>query len=203
MKKSILFIALTLFIIDFSYSQEEMKGDTGYWFVSSYLGFLTLEQEDSFKTNATVVGGTVGKEFLLNDKFSILLGVEMQNITANIPNSNFHLQNQSLQLPVFLSYRLYTYGKNALQFSAGVYSGYLFHSIVEEEALSIKNTEKGLGFHFGIGTFLGYKHYLNESLSFQLGLTSRGDFLQSYNEDYQKFKIKNLHAIQMGILVRL
>lgn len=201
MKKLVLsFVTIVLISLQ-SFGQNLKEKEKGFWFVNNYMGFAVLESEDSFKINTNVYGAVLGKEFMLSKRFDLLTGVDVQRMRGNIPNSNFHLQSFTIKVPVSLSYNGTVSEKTSIQVQLGMYAGYLLKTTVEDPALDAGNIEKGLGFSFGAGTFIGFNHFVTENVGFQLGLISQGDLFHSFKEEYNTIKISDLHAVQFGILL--
>lgn len=198
MKNIILCILITLFTVQ-AKCQNSDKKNKGFWFGTNYIGFATLEYEKTAKLNATVHGVTFVKELPLNHKVHLLTGIEFQRMGFNLPDDGLFTQNQILKIPIYLSYNSVASKNTTLQIQAGFYLGYLLKSTEEALYLNQKNNETGLGFNFGLGTFIGFHHNLTECVGFQLGLVSQGDLFQNYKKEQTTLKITKLHAVQFGI----
>lgn len=200
----ILFILFLVLIPIKSLSQNNSEINENKWYGSNYIGFATIEIKETSKFNASVFGVAIGKEILnFGSNYKLLAGIDYQRINGNIPNMDDYLTNHNLKIPLNLSYNIFVSENTKIPLQIGVYSSYLFHSIVENVSLNQKNSESGLGFNFGLETFLGFTHFLNETVGFQIGLLSQGDLFQSYKNEFSELQIKNLHALRFGLLLDL
>ncbi|MBT0608859.1 outer membrane beta-barrel protein [Aequorivita echinoideorum] len=189
------------------YAQEQPSNldKNGEWFVNSYFGTVTIEAEDSFKVNGNVAGGTVGREFILNENFSLLTGIEHLRSWTDFQNQNqqIFLKNNYIKIPI--NFKLgYLFSEKTSAFAeVGVYGGYLYTSKVEIISENFEDREKGLGFNFGLHAGVGIKHQLNEYFSMSLGFISQGDFATTFDDDTPEYKLSDLYAYRLSAWVKL
>ena len=207
MKKMILLCLLVIQSL-ILYSQESKENNTnkGEWIVSNYIGLSTLENEDNFKINGNVIGGMIGKEFILSNTFSLVTGIETLRVKSDFSNTDsqqLYLKNSYLKIPVGIRYRYTASEKTSFFIDGNLYGSYLYNSKTENEALNIKETEKDLGANFGIQAIVGLHHQLDEILSFNIGINTQSDLFTIYDNSVSDYKLKDLYAIQVGIGAKL
>jgi len=188
-----------------SFSQEDVASDDnqkGEWLVSNYIGFATLTAEDVFKGNANIQGGTIAKEFILNNRSSLIAGIEMYRATADFTDASgeqLYLRNQYVAVPVLYRMIYNRSAKISPYLDLGIYGAYLYKSDLENEALNTDDDEKGLGFNFGIQANLGAKFVVSDDFSIFLGLHSRADLIDSYKSSKQEFELTEVYLFKLGL----
>lgn len=200
MKKIIFLIVCFLSFI--AHSQVEKPVKKGCWNFESSLGFATLELENEYKINTVVFDGTLTKEFIFNDKFSLItrLGVlRMNGDFINNAGLQTHIKNDYAILPVLVGYNDQISDTSLLYVKVGMYGAYLFKSESEIESLDVDKKSNRLGGNFGLQASLGLKQKLSDSLNINFGLVSKGDLFQIYKDSNQEYKIKEFYAFQFGL----
>lgn len=193
-----------IFIPLVSISQSNNEVFKNKWYGSNYVGFATIELKENTKYTASVYGIAISKEiFNLSSEFKLMTGLDYQRMSGNSSKQDDYTINHILKVPINLSYNLFASEKTIIPIHIGIYSGYLLKSNTENVSINQKNSESGLGFNFGLETFLGFTHFLNESVGFQFGVTSQGDLFQIYKNKFPEMQIKNLHAFRFGVLLDL
>ncbi len=207
MKKIILLCLLVIHTFSiYSQENEVNKTNKGEWIVSNYIGLATLENEGNFKVNGNIIGGMIGKEFILSNTFSLVTGIETLRVKSDFSNTGgqqLYLKNSYLKIPVGIRYRYTASEKTSFFIDGNLYGAYLYNSKIENEALNIKETEKDLGANFGIQAIIGLHHQLDEILSFNIGINTQSDLFTIYNNSVSDYKLKDLYAIQIGIGAKL
>jgi len=203
MKKAIL-ILFGIFFISSSNAQIEypQNQEKGGWFFTNYFGFAILKVEDSYKTNATLYGGTIAKEFKFSQNYSIIAGVEHLRVRSDIQlaGENAFISQNFLQIPVNVRMN-FGEDRTTLYLDLGLYGAYLYNSNVEIISEGIHETEKGLGFNFGLASGFGVSHVVAQNLKFQFGFHSQTDILQSYKEANTKTELSELYALRFGVAI--
>jgi|GEM_PF-3351855 len=200
------FLTFVLFILIYSniYSQDVQNSTSnGDWIITADIGFATLEAKDNFKIATTIEGVFVGKEFLLNEKSSLIVGLGFENARAdfyNASNQQVFIKNSYLNIPV--SYRLF-YDKPsrfALFADLGIYGSYLLKSKSEILLADFDESEKGLGFNFGVQGSFGAKYkFNNEKYNMSFGIKTKSDLINSYKSSVQEFMLKDTYMFQIGL----
>ena len=202
--KNLFLLLCFVLITQLSFSQEDVTSDDnqkGEWIGGFHFGFATLTAEDVFKGNANIQGATIAKEFILNNKSSIIAGIETYRATADFTDAlgeQLFLTNQYIAVPV--SYRM-VYNRSAKispYIDLGIYGSYLLKSELENEALNTDDDEKGLGFNFGIQANFGARFTVAEDFSIFLGLHSRTDLIDSYKSSRQEFELTEMYLFKFG-----
>lgn len=189
----------------FAQEQSFSEEKSGEWFVDTYFGTVTLEAEDSFKVNGNVTGGTIGREFILNENFSLLSGLEHLRTRADFQNQNqqVFLNNNYIRIPINLKYGYLFSEKTSVYVEGGIYGGYLYTSKFEIIAENFDDKERGLGFNFGLHAGVGIKHQLNEYFNMSLGFISQGDFATSFENDMPEYRLSDLYAFRLSAGIML
>lgn len=186
-----------------SFAQEvEPQTSKGNWIATGYFGNATLKGVDKFKANANIAGGFLGRDFFLNNKFSVLAGITNMHVRADffdVAEGSVFITNNSLQVPVTFRFRDFVSEKTSFYIGAGVFGSYLYSSKFESELLDKNDEEKSLGFSFGLVGEVGIKHQFSDKLNFTIGLRTLGDQLDSYKDSKQEFELTNLYAIEVGL----
>ncbi|MDX1463630.1 MAG: hypothetical protein R3359_11275 [Marinirhabdus sp.] len=197
-------IAIFLFIpwVSSAQTDDTTNQEKGAFFVRSFFGIGTLEAEDVFKVNANVSGGTIGKEFILSDLFSISVAIESLRARADYATAasgtNF-LSNNYLQFPVKATIREQIGDQLSLTVSVGSLVSYLYASRVENVLLNLDEKETGLGTNFAVGADIFMKYYLNDAISFMLGLRTQADTFSISDGGSQEFSLTDVYAFELGV----
>lgn len=201
---SFLFIVFNFLLI---VSQEETTNNNkGELIVSSSIGTSTLEAKNTFKINANVSEGFIGYEFMVNNKVSLISGLEILRIKADFNNAagnQLFLTNNYINIPVLARLFLNREQKMEIFVDLGIYGSYLYKSKVEDIANNIKDTENGLGTSFGFQANIGAKYKVNEKLSISFGIKSKSDIVNSFKSSVQEFKLTDFYAFQLGLGLKL
>lgn len=201
---TVLLFSLSLFsLAQENHSTTIPKGD---WTVSLFAGFATIESDDVFKSTATVSGGTIGKEFVLNETFTMHTGLSNFRFRADAPLSDeeiYFFRLNVLQLPVDIRIQTNFSEKTTAFAQGGIYGSYLYCSRIENEMQDVDHKESGLGFNFGLGFNTGVKHQLNEQFSLNLGLLLQSDLFESSTDNQASYKATDLYAFQFGAGIKL
>lgn len=203
--KHLFFLLGLICMAQMSFSQEDVTSvdnQKGEWLVSNYIGFATLTAEDVFKGNANIQGGIIAKEFILNQKSSLITGVELYRATANFTDASgeqLFLRNQYIAIPVLYRMIYNRSAKISPYLGLGIYGAYLYKSELENEVLNTDDDEKGLGFNFGIQLNLGVKFIISDDFSIALGLHSRSDLIDSYKSTKQEFELTEAYVFKLGL----
>jgi hypothetical protein len=196
----VLFITLNIF------SQENPDSRGGY-FGNFYFGNATIESKNTYKVNADAVGGSVGKEFILGKKLSLLAAVEHIRIQYEIPvmaTSNQLFQvNNFIKVPVLLRYGHDFLEKSTIYAETGIYAASLYKLKVENIALNSSQKKSNVGYNFGLQLNVGFRYQLSDSYSFEFGLNSQGDLFQAYDDTVSDIKIVELYGLQFRIAAKL
>ncbi len=201
MKKALLILICIFFMhssnAQIEYPQNQNKGE---WIVTNYFGYVILEVENTYKTNATIYGGTFAKEFKLSESYSILAGVEHMRVRSDIQldGENAFISQNFLQVPVNIRMHVGE-DRTTLYLDLGLYGAYLYKSKVEIILEGFDETEKGLGFNFGLAGGFGVSHVVAQNLKFQFGIHTQKDVLQSYKD--AKIEISELYALRLGVTI--
>lgn len=206
--KTMVITSLLLSLSLFPFAQENQNAaiQKGDWRVSLVAGFATLESDDVFKSTANVSGGTIGKEFVLNETFSMHTGLSNLRFRADATLSDgetYFFSLNVLQLPVAVQIQTNFSEKTTAFAQGGIYGSYLYCSRMENELQDVDHKESGLGFNFGLGFNTGVKHQLNEQFSLNLGLLLQSDLFESYAKDQASYKVTDLYAFQFGAGIKL
>ncbi|WP_082830737.1 outer membrane beta-barrel protein [Cochleicola gelatinilyticus] len=203
MKYFILVFLLLCITEAFSQQPEAaLKEKKGEWIFTAYFGNATLTAKKSFKVNANVAGGFIGKEFVVSNSFSLITGITNQHVRASYNDTQglqSFITNNSLQLPVTARYSGDFESGFSYFVSFGGYGSYLYSATVENEISGQDDKIKGLGFNFGLVADIGIKKYFTEHLSISVGLKTQGDQFQSYKDDKQEFELTNVYLFEVGI----
>jgi hypothetical protein len=190
----VLFISLNIF------SQENLvtKGD---YFANFFFGNATIESKNNYKVNADAVGGSVGKEFILNKQFSLITAVEHLRIQYEIPGTTNSSQlfqvNNFIKIPVLLRYGHEIIEKSTIYVEPGIYAATLYRSKVENIALNNSQKENNVGYNFGLQLNIGFRYQLGDNYSFEFGLNSQGDLFQAYDDSASELQIEELYSFQL------
>jgi len=203
MQKIYLAVFLCFSTICFSQENENFRSSKkGNWIGTIYFGTATLKAENRFKINANVSGGFLGKEFLLDDEFSIVAGITNMHVRADFYNSisgqNFITNNQ-LQLPVSFRAKGAIVDRVSYYVGVGLYASYLYSSNLENEMLNNEDKEKGLGFNFGLLADLGMRYQFTDLFNMGIGFKTQGDQLDAFENGKQEFELSNFYAFEIGI----
>ncbi|MBA3987392.1 MAG: outer membrane beta-barrel protein [Flavobacteriales bacterium] len=204
LEKALLLLSFCFPLCFFAQSTISIESN-GKWLFSNYFGYATIELEDTFKSNSTVYGGFIGKEFKIKESFSIASGIEHLRINTDYITSieQLHTTFNFIQLPVQARLKYQPQNQTDLYFDIGIYGSYLYNSKVENILLNVEDNESDLGFNFGVKSSLGLIHNLNSNLYANLGISSQADLFQSYKNDNLKLKIKDLYAFHFGVGINL
>lgn len=202
MKKLISLLVL-ISVAATSFAQEsEQQTSKGNWVATAYFGNATLKGDDKFKANANIAGGFLGRDFFLNNKFSVLAGITNMHVRADYfeaAEGPVFITNNSLQVPITFRFRGFVSEKTSFYIGAGVFGSYLYSSKIESELLDKNDEEKSLGFSFGLVGEAGIKHQFSDKFNFTIGLRTLGDQLDNYKDNKQEFELTNLYAIEVGL----
>ena len=97
----ILFLLILNSFIAFTQEEEMQNDKKGKWRVDNYFGVATLENKDNYKVNATVYGGKIEKEIILNNLFYFVTGIEFLVLRTDLSYTNgqqLYLKNNYLKL---------------------------------------------------------------------------------------------------------
>jgi len=197
-------VAAFLFLSTFCFGQgtdinkTPLKGD---WIATAYFGNATLKAEDKFKVNANIAGGFLGKEFLLNNRYSIITGITNMHVRANFYNIDLgqvFVTNNSLQIPLTFHFNGSVLEKTSYYIGAGIYGSFLYSSTFENEVQDREVEEKKLGFNFGLLGDVGIRHQFNDIFNLNIGMRTFGDQLSAYKGDKQEFKLTNVYLFEIG-----
>ncbi|MBN2868962.1 MAG: hypothetical protein JXK08_09840 [Flavobacteriaceae bacterium] len=191
--------------ITFSYSQDEKSNiikENGDWILTNQIGFTTIVKDNVFKINSTFFEGSLQKDFVLNETFSILIGVEKLIVKSNYYNpdleSNVYFQNNYINLPLGIRFYHNRYQKISLYGDLSTYFSYHYLSKTDSENNNTSDKEKNIGYNLGFQYSFGLKYQLDEKISCYLGLKSKSDLLNQIDSKNQ-FKLINFYAIQIGL----
>lgn len=201
--RKIFFLLFLATVSAMGFAQEpEQQTSKGNWIASAYFGNATLKGVDKFKANANVAGGFLGRDFFLNENFSILTGITNMHVRADYFNAirgQVFITNNSLQVPITFRYRGNVFQKTSYYIGAGIFSSYLYNSTIESESLALEEKEKGIGLSFGLIGEAGIKHQFTNKLNFSIGMRTQGDQFNSYKDSKEKFELTNLYVFEIGL----
>jgi hypothetical protein len=196
----VLFISLNVF-------SQESAASKGDYFGNFFFGNATIESKSTYKVNADVVGGSIGKEFVLSKQLSLIAAVEHLRIQYEIPsatNSSPLFQvNNFIKIPVLLRYGHEFEEKSTIYAETGMYVASLYKLKVEDIALNSSLKENTVGYNFGFQLNLGFRYQLSDIYSFDFGLNSQADLFQAYNDSVSEIKIVELYSFQFRIGAKL
>lgn len=203
--KTFLNLAFCLFIfVQLNAQNETIESQKGDWLATTYLGFGTVEVENSFKTNAFIVGGFLGKEFRISESCLIVSGLDHFRMKSDftILGETAYLSQNFIQLPVKLRN---VYNKENLSFfvEAGIYASHLYLSRTEIISQEINEKETGLGFNFGLTAGMGMKYYLTDRYNVNFGFKTQSDLFQSYENNTPEVSLNEMYLFQLGIGFRI
>lgn len=194
------FFFFVLFITSSIFSQESLatKGD---YFANFLFGNATIESKNNYKVTADVVGGSVGKEFILNKQFSLIAAVTHLRIQNEIPattnSSQLFQVNNFIGIPVLVRYGHEIIEKSTIYVETGIYAASLYKSKVENIALNNSQKENNVGYNFGLQVNLGFKYQLGDNYSLDFGLNSQGDLFQAYDDSASELEIVESYSFQL------
>lgn len=204
MKNKFLFCLMLVTLHLFSQENHNSKGD---YFTSFYFGNATIESENNYKVNADVVGGGVGKEFILSKPLSLMVAVELLRIQHEIPvttGSNPLFQvNNFIKIPVLIRYSHEFKEKSTMYAETGIYAASLYKLKVENIALNSSQKENFVGYNFGLQLNFGVKFQLCDVYSIDFGLNTQADLFQAFNNSVGEIKIAELYGFRLGIGAKL
>lgn len=203
MMKRILFLSFLMFTIYANSQEEKLKGD---WLFNFQLGFGTLTAENSFKTNADVQFGFVGKEFILGKNFSLITGVEFWDVNTDFTDASsqqLFIKNRHVGVPVFIRLNTPISDKVSSYADFGFYGSHIYSSKTENEAAGLSNRDRGAGFVFGIHVNIGIKLQLNEQYNLYAGFATRSDLFDSFSASQQAFELTEVAMLSIGIGYKL
>jgi len=204
MKSNSFFIVLIISLNSFSQESLNKKGD---YFANYFFGNATIVSDNEYKVTADVVGGAIGKEFILDKQFSIITAIEYMRIQNEIPQANnaaqLFLVNNFIKIPVLIRYGFDIMEKSTLYAETGIYGASLYKSKVENIALSSTKKETTIGYNLGLDINIGFKQQLNSIYSFNFGLNSQADIFQSYDNSRADLKIVEVFTFELGFGVKL
>lgn len=206
MKKVI--IIFFLFLAQSNYSQEidEVQTSKGNWLITNQFGIATLEADDTFKVRASIFEGLLGREFYLNNKFSIITGLEFLRVTADFQdfdNSQQFISNNHINVPISLKFYDDRNNKIALFAEIGFYGSYLLKSKLENVLDNETNEQDKLGFNFGQQFLAGLRFKLKGKFIFSISFKYKSDFASAYKDSKQQFEVTDFYAIQLGLAFNL
>ncbi|WP_452221155.1 outer membrane beta-barrel protein [Lacinutrix salivirga] len=200
----ILFFLLSINVV-FS-QQKNLDNDKGDWIVTNQIGFGVLEAKNAYKLNVTVFEGSLLKEFKLKNNLSIIGGIENLRVTGNFfeNNNQLFLRNNYLNIPLLLRLSNITNQKKASFYGdLGFYGAYLLKSKTEDIASNTDVSAKNLGFNFGLQFSFGLKYKINDNWNFNIGMKSKSDLINSYENSSQEFTLTQFYAIQIGLGLKI
>lgn len=184
----------------FANSQEDkLKGD---WLLNLQVGFGTLTAENSFKTNANVSQGFIGKEFIIGTNLGLVTGIEFYDVTAdytNATNQQLFIKNRHVGVPVSIRLKASISDKISTYADLGLYGSHIFSSKIENEAARLSNRDRGAGFVFGIQANIGLKFQLNEQYNLYAGFATRSDLFDSFTSSQQSFELEEVTMLGFGL----
>ena len=196
----VLFITLNMF------SQENPDSRGGY-FGNFFFGNATIESKNTYKVNADVVGGSVGKEFILSKKLSLIVAAEHVRIQNEIPVMATSRQlfqiNNFIKIPILLRYGHEFLEKSTIYAETGIYAASLYKLKIENIALNSSQKENNVGYNFGLQLNVGFRYQLSDIYSFEFGLNSQSDLFQAYDDSVSEIKIVELYSFQLRIGAKL
>ncbi|MCF6350255.1 MAG: PorT family protein [Flavobacteriaceae bacterium] len=203
MKHNFYFILIFLsFNSTFLFSQDETQvNQKGEWIFVNNIGFATLEAENTFKINVTAFEGLIAKELILNNKVSLIIGIEHLRIKGdfNSADNQLFITNNYIAIPVTARLFLSREQKMTIFVDLGIYGSYLHKSRVEDITNNVSNTEKDLGTNFGFQANIGARYKISKKLSISFGIKSKTDVLNSSKSSVQEFKVTDFYAFQFGL----
>ncbi|WP_296381042.1 outer membrane beta-barrel protein [Winogradskyella sp.] len=206
--KNCLITFLFIFSTSSIFAQDDYKesGKKGNWIITNQFGIATLEAEDFFKVRASVFEGAFSREFFLNEKFSIVTGLEFLRVKADfqdLDNKQQHISNNHINLPLSVKFYNNKSDKIALFAEVGLYGSYLYESKVENIFENETQKQKKLGFNFGQHFIAGLRFKLDKKYSASLGFKYKSDFSSSYSDSKQQFELTEYYAVQLGLYLVL
>ncbi len=190
----------------FSQTSNQINKNNWDWFFANSIGFTTIEAKNSFKVNATVYGGIIGKEFKLGRNSAIVTGVEILRIKADFndsDNQQHYLNNNYINVPLTFQFSYLKEQKVSVYGGIGIYGSYLYKSVTENIVDDTDDTVKGVGANFGLQANIGSRFVLSDRFNFRLGIQSKTDILTYSDSSVQEFKLIDFYAFQFGIGFKL
>ncbi|QRM89582.1 outer membrane beta-barrel protein [Lacinutrix sp. WUR7] len=203
MKGNIFIKVLLILISSVVYSQESMKSNKGEYLMHMDIGIATLEAENIFKTNAQVLEVFVGKEFLMNNTWAIITGIEHSKVKSDyssLINEQLFLTNNYLSLPLYFQGEYKSTDKLTVYARVGFYASYLYYSKLENINLNQNSSNKNLGLNYGAQIGLGINYKIAEDLGVLFGVKSKSDMFNNYRDSKQEFKLTNFYALEFGLI---
>lgn len=199
--KNLILLFMFFIFLNSSSAQTENENNKGEWIVTNQFGIATLEAEKLFKTTVTVFEGTIGREFYLNKKTSLITGLELLRIRGGFydGSNQIFLNNNSINIPLNLRFYLSNSLPLQLYGDIGLYGSYLYQSNMQNILLDTSVDDNGFGYNFGTQLGLGLKYKLVKKLSINLGFKYKTDFASSYPNSKQQFELSEFYTIQMGL----
>jgi hypothetical protein len=200
------FLIFVLFVTLNAFSQDDL-GSRGDYFTNLFFGNATIESENSYKINGDVVGGSLGKEFILSKPLSLITAVEYMRIQYEIPEttntSPLFQVNNFMKIPVLLRYGHQFADKSTIYAETGMYVASLYKLKVENIALNSSQKKNNVGYNFGLQMNLGFNYRLSDIYSFGFGLNAQADLFEFYNESVSEIKIVEMYSFQLRIGAKL
>lgn len=78
--------------------------------------------------------------------------------------------------------------KSKIYLAIGPYCGYVLNKKIENDGSSRIENNKNLGFNLGLSSCVGLRTSITQSLSFDIGLSDKKDYLFIYNNASEKIK---------------
>lgn len=201
MKAKLLFLFIT-FLGYNSYSQDsgETKLRTTSDFESNVsFGNASLKIDD-VKAVGYFYRFNVKKEFAVTKTFSILSGLEYNQIetTAN----NFNFQNKFIGIPLSIRFGT-TKLKSTIFIEFGGYVNQIINFESYNNFLFVKESEKNNGTNFGYFSKLGLKYPLADNLKFNINFYNGRDFSNSVKSSNTHLEIRNQIGLELGLSLKL
>lgn len=172
--------------------------------MNSKFGFAKLDQTDLVALNGNISGGDFLLSYSIRKNWELAAGVSFMDFNANpsIAGNSASLKNSYLQIPLkaFGDFNIFEKEKSpskiAVIFGGGFYANTLLKS--ELKTLSANNSEKNLGWNFGVTTQIGAKFTVSDDLNFGIGLESQIDLSDMKHKGVNR-KIEQLNALYANL----
>ena len=212
MKKNIFLSAVLILFSCSLFAQDTVKYESSnskieILFIPKF-GFAKISQSESPKINGFVNGGDILLAFKLKNGSFLSSGIGYNDFNANstVAGENANLNNIYLRIPVnYISNFSFFKNKNNADFvflSLGI--GFYANTLLKSEVESFigTNSEKNLGWNFGLSSYVGAKFSVSDTFNLGIGLETNNDLTKMKKDDFEQ-KINNLTTLNLTLGFRL
>ncbi len=189
-------LVFSFFISTFSFCQSlRLTSDMGYSISKSY-----KEKHVSFYRGL----GLGFEKYLSNNWYLEVVPntYTIQFSSSNSINQNTFTSIRFIELNAEVKKYLPISAKSRIYLSVGLYGGNLFSKTVENNTLSIEETQKNLGYNYGLSSSVGLRLILTRIISFDIGIADKDDYLFSYNTQVNKVS-NSKRCLKMSFYLRI